>query len=400
MKATGGAGSGGTSGTASGKGGGAGTRMVDPGPPVPPAHTVGSWVEISPPDTVTDPGGLHSAIGVGSSPQAPATIYVDAYPTWPPSGDKAGIYKSTDRGDTWTGPLGKSFFNNDGSAYTEGNPWQQGVSWNIAVDPTDADTVYSMCSFFGPQGLWKTTDGGDTWSAIMSRDDTDKMSADIYAITIDPNNHEHVLVTFHSGWNFGPDAGVAETVNGGMSWIQHPPQSGWLAGHYAFFLGQDDAGKPSSDAWMLATQGDGYWRTLDAGKTWTQVSSKYQMQHGACALYRASTGVLYMGALNNLLRSTDNGKTWDTAGAPSNQDGYNSVIGDGVRMYVQSANTGTSSVGPGSFYTSLETDGLNWEVQNDQTFEDGPGWMTADRTQKVVYAALWDHGLWRLYTGN
>lgn len=354
---------------------------------------VGKWVKISPPGAV-------STVGVGLSAAAPSTLYVDAYSTWPPSGDKAGIYKSTDRGETWRGPIGSAFYGHDGEPYTGENPWSSGVAWTIAVDPTDPDVVYAMCAFFGPQGLWKSTDGGDTWRSILSPADTDAMSADIYAIAIDPANPRHVLITFHSGWHFTGNAGVAESLDGGASWIQHAPQGDWGAGHYAFFLGRDDAGKPSSDAWMLATQGAGFWRTLDAGKSWAQVTSSYNMQHGAGGLYRASTGVLYMGAVNALIRSENNGKTWSNAGAPGNQDGYNAVIGDGVQMFVQSANTGSNTTGPQPFYASLETDGTHWTPYNAQTFGDGPGWMAADRPSRVVYAALWDHGLHRLVTGN
>jgi hypothetical protein len=101
-----------------------------------------------------------------------------------------------------------------------------------------------------------------------------------------------------------------------------------------------------------------------------------------------------------VLRSTDNGKTWADAGAPSNQDGYNTIIGDGTRLYAQSANTGTNTTGPQTFFTSLETDGTHWAAENAQKFPDGPGWMAFDAGNKLVYASLWDHGLWRLKTGN
>src|SRR5262249_49019189 len=156
--------------------------------------------------------------------------------------------------------------------------------------------------------------------------------------------------------------GVAESKDGGATWIQHPAPSGvaWGQGHYVFFLKQDDNGAPSSDAWILATQNAGFWRTVDAGQSWNQVSSTFIMQHDAGGMYRASTGVLYMGAVGHVIRSDDNGKTWADAGAPSTQDGYNTVIGDGTRMYIQLANTGTNSTQTlQPFYTSLETDGTH-----------------------------------------
>jgi photosystem II stability/assembly factor-like uncharacterized protein len=282
-----------------------------------------------------------------------------------------------------------------------GNPWSQGFSQNIAVDPTDANVLYAMCSFFGPQGLYKSTDGGDSWTFSLSADDVATMTVDIYSIVIDPRDHLHVLITFHSPWASLQDAGVAESLDGGKTWIKHAPESGWHASHYVFFLGQDDQGNPSSTAWILATQDAGFFRTMNAGQTWDPIAPGYFMQHGATALYRASTGDLYMGALQHLLRSTDNGKTWSDAGALSNSDGYNSVIGDGVRMFTAPANTGTSSDKTARpLYSSLESDGQHWEAYNDQTFLDGPGWMAADRCNRIIYASLWDHGFWRLRTGD
>lgn len=355
---------------------------------------VGTWVDISPARNIN-----RNTVGLGFSPAAPNTLYVDSYPTWPPSGASSGIYKSTDGGNSWKGPIGTKFFNNDGTPYTGKNPWLEGVSWNIAVDPLNADVLYAMCAFWGPQGMWKSTDGGDTWRALMSDSERQQMSADLYSIQIDPRDHLHLLVTFHSGWSFGTHAGVAESKDGGKTWLQHPPQGAWAAGHYVFFLGQDDSGAPSSDTWLLATQSNGYWRTLDGGRTWSQVSAEFNMQHGAGGMYRASSGVLYTGATNHLIRSTDNGKTWSDAKAPFNPDGYNAVIGDGVRLYVQSANTGKNTTGPQPFYTSLETDGTHWTAQNEQLFDNGPGWMAVDRTRKVIFSANWDK-LWRLKTGN
>ncbi|HWB81282.1 MAG TPA: hypothetical protein VG755_40245 [Nannocystaceae bacterium] len=365
------------------------TGAIDPGP-------VGEWVDITPP-------GMLSAIGIGASAAAPHVLYVNSFAGFPPSegpSETAGIYKSIDAGDTWVGPIGTTFSNHDGSAFDGDNPWHSGVSWTIAVDPTTPDIVYAFCAFAGPQGPWKSSDGGDSWQYIFSDEDVSEMSADVYAIAIDPRDEAHLLLTFHSPWSGQEAAGVAESIDGGETWIRHAPAGPWGAGHYAFFLGEDDDGNPSSSTWILATQSNGYWRTMDGGESWTQIEDGYGMQHGAGAMYRASTGVLYMGATGALLRSVDNGQTWNDAGAPNNQDGYNAVIGDGVQMFVQSANTGTNTTGPLPYSVSLESDGTQWSVYNDQTFPDGPGWMVADRTHKLIFSANWDHGLWRLNTGN
>jgi hypothetical protein len=85
-----------------------------------------------------------------------------------------GLYKSTDGGDTWTGPLGGTYFD------------ARGVG-TIAIKPGDPNTVYaastrairgvssSCCSGVvsiipgaAKWGLYKSTDGGASWSYIFN----------------------------------------------------------------------------------------------------------------------------------------------------------------------------------------------------------------------------------------
>lgn len=365
--------------------------------------TPGVWRNIS-------PGSLPFAFGIATSPAAPQTLYVNANSEFGVDLPLLnGIYKSTNRGNSWSGPIGSTWYDQDGTTIlTSSNAWSQGVSWTIAVDQTDANIVYAFVAFAGIQGPYKSTDGGVTWRYLLTSTQVSQMSADIYQITIDPLDHLHVLMTFHSGWGgFGGDSGVAESLDGGSTWIQHAPTSGWGTGHYAFFLGQDDSGTPSSTYWILATQGDGFWRTTNSGTSWTQVDGSHNMQHGAGALYRASDGALYMGAEGVLLRSppsggTSNGRGWAAAGnIPTGVDGYNAIIGDGTTLFTRLANTNDDNIPDSPYVISSETDGLTWSTMpGGQNFQDGPGWMACDRVSKIIYSANWNRGLWRLVTGN
>src|SRR3990172_4839657 len=105
-----------------------------------------------------------------------------------------GVWKSTDGGDTWT---------------QTDDPFT-GRNWSLVVDPTDSDVVYTLDGF-GTSGLWKTTHGGASWVHISTKS--------LAHIEIDPLDHLHLLMTEHSG-NYD----LWESLDGGSTWINkgHP----------------------------------------------------------------------------------------------------------------------------------------------------------------------------------
>ena len=144
-----------------------------------------------------------------------------------------GLYKSVDGGDTWTGPIGKSSFN----ARSIGS---------IAIDPTDSNTIYvataravrGVSSVIGggvslapgapPWGLYKSTDGGTTWSFIFNgaalitgcRNTTNVAHnltpcsvRGVRRVVLDPSNPNIVYASAFA-------KGVWRSKDGGNSWQQ------------------------------------------------------------------------------------------------------------------------------------------------------------------------------------
>jgi hypothetical protein len=178
---------------------------------------------------------------------------------------------------------------------------------------------------------------------------------------------------------------VIESLDGVSTWTIHPlPNLGY--GHYIFFM-------VNSTTWLLGTQENGFWRTTNSGKTWNQVST-ISMSHGAGSLYRAKGGLWYTAAFNTVLRSMD-GVNWNPVG-PHLGDYLYSVIGDGTNLYTQSANTGENTTGSVPYYTSPETDGVNWIPMNSQKFNDGPMSMVYDQSNRIIYSSNWRVGVWKL----
>lgn len=291
-----------------------------------------------------------------------------------------GLWKSSDRGRTW----------NKVNTGRNGKILDSGRLWTLAIDPIKTNVLYTTPGYGSEPGVWKSIDGGRNWRDLIPPGSwlrNTVKSGDIYSIAVDPYNHDHILGAFHSVFS-GPYAGNApliESRNGGRTWTIHPlPNLGY--GHYVFFMG-------SSSTWLLGTQSNGFWRSVDSGRNWVQVSTE-DLSHGAGSLYRAKTGIWYTAAWGKVLRSADEGATWTIAVHLG--DYLYSVIGDGTNLYTQSANTGSNTTGPQPYYTSAETDGLHWAPYNSQTFRDGPMSMVYDARHHTLYSSNWNAGVWKI----
>ncbi|MBI3983336.1 MAG: glycosyl hydrolase, partial [Gemmatimonadetes bacterium] len=130
------------------------------------------------------PGGLKGRIGIAVSPVQPNRVWtiIDAE-----LGTK-GVFRSEDGGATWTRV-------NDDANLTQ-RPWYY---HHIFADPKDANTVYVLNT-----GLWKSTDGGRTFSRI------EVPHGDNHDLWIDPANPLRMVEA--------NDGGAIVTFNGGESW--------------------------------------------------------------------------------------------------------------------------------------------------------------------------------------
>ena len=128
-----------------------------------------------------------------------------------------GVYKSTDGGQTWT---------------NMGLPNSERIS-RIVVDPKDGNVVYvcapgALWSDSPDRGLYKTSDGGRTWTQILKGEN---LSTGCSSVAMDPSDHQHL---FAGTWDFrrtaydfrsgghGPDQAsgsrFAESHDGGRTW--------------------------------------------------------------------------------------------------------------------------------------------------------------------------------------
>jgi uncharacterized protein (TIGR03437 family) len=83
------------------------------------------------------------------------------------------------------------------------------VSW-LAYDPYDRNIAYATYSTFGGIHVWRTTNGGETWTGIDGSGTTAIPDIPVHCLVVDPSNNTRLYV--------GTDLGVFVSTDGGATW--------------------------------------------------------------------------------------------------------------------------------------------------------------------------------------
>ncbi len=246
---------------------------------------------------------------VEALPDDPSTIYLATA--------SGGIWKSTNKGTTWT-PIFEnqavSTFGDIGIAPSNPNivyagtgeqnnrqstSWGNGVyksadagaTWDhlgleetrhigeVLVDPTDPDVVYvaALGNLWAPsseRGVFKSTNGGRRWRKVLFVDDFTGV-VDMVMDPTDPNTlYAATYQRLRRAWGFnggGPSSGIYKTTDGGRNWEELT--NGVPAGDKGRIGIAISASNPRV---LVATvehaAESGVYRTEDGGASWAKVS--------------------------------------------------------------------------------------------------------------------------------
>lgn len=256
---------------------------------------------------------IQSIGAIAVAPSDPNTIYVGTGEyCW--RGDVSegnGMYKSTDGGRTWT---------------HIGLRDSQSIA-KIRISPTNPDIVYvaAMGHPFGPnaeRGVFKTTDGGKTWQKVLFRDD----HTGAVDLVMDPTNANILYAALYQAqrlpWDFisgGPGSGLYKSVDAGATWKQIQGE-GFPKGVLGRIGVAVSGGDPDRVYALVENEHGGLLRSDNGGNTWTMVNTSDEYRQRAWYFTHIfadpkATDTVYV--LNTgLSRSTDGGRTFTTVRAP------------------------------------------------------------------------------------
>jgi photosystem II stability/assembly factor-like uncharacterized protein len=302
---------------------------------------------------------------IAFEPGNPSTMYVGTgdpnISGYPFIGD--GIYKSTDGGNTWT-HLGLT---------------DQRIISKIIVDPINTGIVYAATLGLpfernNERGLYKTTDGGLTWSQVLFISD-DAGIADLVMHPGNPqvlyaagwnrirNNEESIIAgqaakiykTTDGGANWSvlsnglpqsdmsrigitisesnPDVlyavyvndildfdGIYTTVNGGLSWSQVAANGldPWFMGGFGWYFGRIQVSPFNADELFVC--GIDLYKSSDGGNNWTNADANYVTHADKHDVHYVGVNDILLATDGGLYRSTNGGATWtDAENIPNTQ---------------------------------------------------------------------------------
>ena len=226
------------------------------------------------------------------------------------SGD--GVYKSIDGGKSWK---------HIGLADT------QQIS-RVRVHPRDPNIVYvsALGHLWGnneQRGIFRTKDGGKTWEKILYRN-AETGAADII---LDPSNPSTIYASFwqisRKPWRMdsgGEGSGLFKSTDGGDTWTEISRNRGLPAGVLGK-IGITVSPVNSNRLWAIVEAKDGgVYRSDDAGETWQRTSENANLRQRPWYYNRIyadtqnENGVYILNV--QFQKSIDGGRTFTTVGTP------------------------------------------------------------------------------------
>ncbi|HEX2536542.1 MAG TPA: hypothetical protein VHK69_22520 [Chitinophagaceae bacterium] len=246
-------------------------------------------------------------------------VVVDRPDTWYIGSASGGVWKTDNAGATWQSLFdGQALLNIGSLAIQQSNPniiWvgtgegnprnslnlgegifkslDGGRTWKrmglektrnihrILIDPINPNTVYAgvIGNPYGEhpeRGVYKTTDGGVTWSRILYTNE----SSGVGDMVMDPSNPNKLIVNMwqhrRTPWSFmsgGPGSGIYLTLDGGATWKKLGKEDGLPGGPLGRAGLAFARSQPSRVYAMVEAEKNGFYKSDDGGLSWELITA-------------------------------------------------------------------------------------------------------------------------------
>jgi len=251
-----------------------------------------------------------------------------------------GVYKTTDGGVTWD--------------HLTDLRDSQAIA-RLRIHPTSCDVAYAavlgqIYNEHPQRGIFKTTDGGKTWRRTLFRDN----KTGGVDLSIDPKNPDVMFASlweaFRTPWSMssgGPGSGLFKSTDGGDSWAEITRNQGLPTGLWGK-VGVSVSGADGNRVYALIEHeaAGGLYVSDDAGTSWKMINDNRNMRQRAFYYTRLNADPIEKDTvyiLNvQLFRSTDGGKTVTSIQVPHGDNHDLWISSTDNRRMVQSNDGGAN----------------------------------------------------------
>jgi photosystem II stability/assembly factor-like uncharacterized protein len=311
-----------------------------------PGESLAQWTQVAKPNNIE----INALVSVGTNIFAGFNGYSSNY---------GGIYRSTDNGDTWS-VVDSGLVKNGKDTI---NILHLAVMGNTIIAGTDSD------------GIFISTDNGDSWE--QSNNGIADNANQVLSITaIDTNNSKiYVALDYWLGAFVSSDTGKSwQAINNGFT-LNYPPtifNFGFVHGNiYAF------------SRWLYIS--------TDEGANW-MVDSSIEVL-GKDPGYATLGDVMFWGAGDKILRSTNYGVSWSSFSTP-----YDTIIEGTVGIYtlISYKNNLIAGRTDGAYFSS--DSGATWNDLNQgwNKYSEGGNVSSLTESYNYLFAGTAGYGIWRI----
>ncbi|MEC8663279.1 MAG: hypothetical protein VXY03_05330 [Bacteroidota bacterium] len=337
-------------------------------------------------DAIFDDQPTQSIGAVALNPLNPDLVWVGTGEGNPRNSHTSGrgVFKSLDGGTTW------SFMGLEGTRNVH----------RILIHPRDPNTVFVAAtgSAWGDskeRGVYKTTDGGATWSHILSIDERTGCAE----LIMDPSNPDKLFAAMWSfrrqPWTFqsgGEGSGLYVTHDGGQTWDERTSEDGLPEGELGRMGLAMSAANPGVVYALVESEDYALYRSNDGGVSFQRQSTDSDV--GNRPFYYAEihcdpTNEDHVYSLWSMVsKSTDGGRTFDII-LP-----YSGVHPDHHAMYIHPTDPNYLINGNDGGLNISRDGGEHWTFVNNLPVGQFYHIAVDDEVPYNVYGGMQDNGSW------